>query len=134
MTKTLNGYAFVRPASVTKRERLLVLLKDGGTAAQLGEKLGLQKNATLRYIETAKREGIKIRISGWAPNSPGSPSPIYRLGSWPDTPKPAPMSDAEKKQRYRKDADAREAEAMAKRAKRLKPRRDPLTAALFGKA
>lgn len=128
----LNGYTFARASSQAKRERLLVLLKDGGTAAQLGEKLGLQKNATLRYIAAAKRDGVKIRISAWAPNSPGSPSPVYKLGARPDAPKPAPVPLVERQRRHRAKDGVTHAEAMAKRAKRLKPRRDPLVAALFG--
>ena len=128
----LNGYKFRNAASQAKRDRLLELLKDGGTAAQFGEKLGLKKNAVLAYIEGARRDGIKIRISAWEPNSPGSPSPVYKLGARADAKKPERMSQAERQRRRREKEGVAHAEAMAKRAKRLKPRRDPLVAALFG--
>ena len=130
----LNGYTFARSSSQTKRDRLLALLKAGGTAAQLGANLGLQKNAVLRYIEAARRDGVKIRVSVWSPNSPGSPSPVYKLGARPDASKPAPVPLVERKRRHRAKDGVAEAEAMAKRAKRLKPWRDPMTAALFGAA
>lgn len=128
----LNGYKFRNAASQAKRERLLELLKDGGTAAQLGEKLGLKKNAVLRYIEGLRSDGVKIRVSDWAPNSPGSPSPVYKLGGWADAPKPARLSQVERQRRHRAKEGVAHAEAMAKRARRIKPRRDPLVAALFG--
>lgn len=130
----LNGYTFARSSSQTKRDRLLALLKAGGTAAQLGANLGLQKNAVLRYIEAARRDGVKIRISAWEPNSPGSPSPVYKLGARADTKKPERMSQAERQRRRREKEGVAHAEAMAKRARRIKPRRDPLVAALFGQA
>lgn len=128
----LSGYKFRNTASLAKRDRLLELLKDGGTAAQLGEALGLKKNAVLLYIEGLRQGGVKIRISAWAPNSPGSPSPVYKLGGRADAPKPAPMTQAERQRRRREKDGVAHAEAMAKRAARLQPRRDPLVAALFG--
>lgn len=134
MTNALNGYTFTKPASLLKRERLLEILKTGGTATQIGAQLGLQKNATLHYIAKAKADGVKIRIAGWVPNSPGSPSPIYKLGWQKDAAKPVRMSDAEKQNRRREKDGVREAEAMTRRAKRIQPRRDPLVAALFGPA
>lgn len=134
MTTPLNGYTFTKPASQLKRERLLEILKTGGTATQIGAQLGLQKNATLRYIENAKADGVKIRIAGWVPNSPGSPSPVYKLGWQKDAPKPKRMSPTERKKRHREKDGVRESEAMTKRSKRIQPRRDPLVAALFGPA
>jgi hypothetical protein len=57
----------------------------------------------------------------------------YRLGPGKDAPRPKPFTSAEICSRYRKaNPDKVVDNIMVKRGKRTKPRRDPLTTALFG--
>ena len=131
----LNNYTFRCAGSLARRDKVLKLLESGQrkTRSELAELTGIGINAMHAYLADMMSQDL-IHIHSWQRNSPGSPSPVYAFGKGKNAEKPKPMTNAEKKRKHRKCADVREAEAMQKRARRIKPYRDPVTAALFGQA
>lgn len=76
----------------------------------------------------------QIHIGSWRSRESWGPVKRYRLGPGRDAPRPRPRTSAELSARHRKNNPNRGLkDMMVKRLQHLKPRRDPMTSALFGK-
>jgi predicted ArsR family transcriptional regulator len=136
MTLHYQNYTFRNEASQARMVKVMELLKLPHTRDELAEALSISKNAMHAYLLALMTEAPrKIHIHDWRRNSPGSPTPIYLVGDLPNKRRPMVMSNAQKKRKSRANNPERALDEIhAKRAARAKVQRDPLTAALFGKA
>lgn len=87
---------------------LLYLEENGGlTGTELGELLGIDRRNALDYVRAWRDAGL-VRICGWRPQlnkCGGYPSPVYGIRKSPrqnDTPKPKPLTNAERQVRYKR--------------------------------
>ena len=130
-----NGYTLEKAASNAKMMRMLELLETPRSAIELAESLACAKRTANAYLAMLRAVKGTVRIGGWRRNAYGEPSPLYVLGSTPDAERPRAYTDRQKHARYiKRHPEAAVNSMMRKRAARAKPKRDALTAALFGAA
>jgi len=123
-----------------KLERIRLLLREAPRHyRQLGEIMHMTPNAVQNYLYHLHGAG-EIRIARYEHTGRfGAWAPVYALGSGKDAVRPTAKTNAEYKRTSnarlkRENPEKHRAIIMAKRAKRIKPRRDPMVAALFGEA
>lgn len=135
-TKPLNGYTFKNAASLARMARVLNLLEAPHTRSELAAATGIGINAMDRYLSALiDVRPKKIHICDWRSNSHGCPSPVYLVGDKPNKRRPRAMTSAERQRRCReRNPESLVVEQERKRLARTKPRRDAMTAALFGAA
>lgn len=135
MTKPNQGYAFRYGPAAARMERILALLSKPHTRQELAEATHIGVRGVQSYLTALMAEKPRrIHVHDWRPNSPGSPTAVYLLGDKRDKKKPRAMTAAERSRRRRADADVAIDHILRQRLERTKPRRDPLTAAMFGPA
>lgn len=129
------GYTFRNGASLAKLERILTVLAEPKTRSELCEIIGIGLRSLHPYLNhLMDPENRRVHICGWRRNSPGSPSPLYLVGDLPDKRRPRAVTNAERLAKRRKDPEWAIDQRNIQRLEHMKPRRDKLTAALFGKA
>lgn len=107
------------------------------TTDEIAPMINLCRDQTVRYMQLLHKSGA-VYISAWPARTVGRATrlPAYRLGSRSDAPKPARMSGAERQAAYKArifaDVDRHERFKAVNVARRRKPVRDPLVAAMFG--
>lgn len=101
------------------RRRVLEALERGIPLSmkEIGEIACVSPRCVREYLRELKSEG-KARIAEWRDNSPGSPTPLWVLGTGEDAEKPVPVTEAERRRRDRAKDGVKELEAARKRAKR----------------
>ena len=130
----MNKMAFVRPAAQKKIERLLAMLAKPMTIHDIAEALPLSKRNALAYVAHLREQRL-VRIAKWTRDIEQSgrmyPRPLYQVGDKPDAPKPAAMTEPEKKARawalIKADPERHYQHTLRKRrerADRKGPRRD----------
>jgi hypothetical protein len=101
------------------RRRVLEALERGIPLSQIeiGGIAYVSPRSVREYLQHLRATN-EARIAEWRDNSPGSPTPLWMLGSGEDAPKPTPMTSAECRRRSRAKDGVSELEAARKRAKR----------------
>lgn len=100
---------------------------------QLAEALHMSRRNINQYVQYLLLTE-QIHIGSWRSRDSWGPVKRYRLGPGRDAPRPRPRTSAELSARHRqKNPDRSVKDMMAKRLEHLKPRRDPIVSALFGK-
>lgn len=132
---TNQNYAFRYTSSLSKIDRILAALDKPRDRTELAGMVGLSVRATTSYLSALLDESERrLHIHDWRRNSPGSPTPLYLAGAGKDKRKPRPMTGAERARKRRACPELAIDQIQRKRLARIKPRRDPLAAALFGAA
>lgn len=135
MTTPNQGYTFRYSHSQARMDRILDLLKKPHTRQDLAEATHIGVRGVQSYLTALMaEEPRRIHVHDWRPNSPGSPSAVYLAGDHKDKRKPRARTAAERSRKRRQDADVAIDHIQRQRLQRIKPRRDPLTAAMFGPA
>jgi len=145
MSSGHKSYAFNKPAALKKLARILEMLAVPTTVYRVAEALPLCKRTTTAYL--AYLRGIpsennptpprRIRIAGWEMSDTGHYMALYQVGSRPDEPHPPARTTTQRRRDIRKRLRQTDPDELLRRreirqAKRRKPRRDPMIAALFG--
>lgn len=138
-------YAWVKPAALKKIARILEMLEAPTTVYQVAEAIPLSKRtatAYLAYLRGIPREGEeasprRIRIASWTMSESGHWVAQYQVGDKPDAPHPPARTVTQRRRDKRKllartNPDELLRRRRTRQAKRRKPRRDPMIAALFG--
>lgn len=101
------------------RRRVLEALERGIPLSmkEIGEIAHVSPRSVREYLQHL-RAANEAHIAEWRDNSPGSPTPLWVLGTGEDAEKPVPMTDAERHRRDRAKDGVSELEAARKRAKR----------------
>ena len=130
-----QGYAFNKPASLARIERIIKLLETPMTKAELAAAAAISERGITSYVHHLLTERPRrIHIHDWRPNSPGSPTMVLIAGNGTNKRRPPRMTPSERSLKRRKDPEVCLQQLMYKRAARRTPRRDALSAAMFGEA
>lgn len=113
---------------------MLDLLQRPNTRGDLAQAASMSVRTVQSYLTALLAEPRRIHVHDWRRNFPGSPSAVYLAGDKPDKKKPRRFTDAERSRRRRADPDIAIDHIQRQRLARIKPRRDPMVAALFGHA
>lgn len=135
MTKPINGnYTFARAGA--KLDRVISLLTNPLCRDELAEAMGMSERGVQYYLTALMNEPVRrIHIKGWRRNTGGAFSARYVAGPGKDAQKPPALTGAQKYRRYiNNNPEAALNSAARKRLARHKPKRDAMTAALFGAA
>lgn len=88
-----------------------VMTDDGMTCHALMDATGLHVSVVYKYLRDMHDAG-QIHVANWVRKTRcGKLVPAYVTGSGQDAPKPAPMSNAEKERKYRKERNLRRAQS-----------------------
>lgn len=120
---------------------ITVLCDQALTVRDLAVQVFLSPEQARRYVVQLHASGV-LRIARWATQSSGRatrlPVYAYKDGAGRDAKRPAQLSGAQRQARHiarvRSDADRYDTHKARNRARKLKPARDPLVAAMFGAA
>lgn len=136
MLKAKNqGYAFNKPASVARINRIIELLATPMTPAELAAAAAISERGIRSYVNHLLTERPRrIHIHAWRPNSPGSPTMVLIAGNGQNKRRPPRMTATERSLKRRQDPEVCLQQLMYKRAARRRPHRDQLSAAMFGAA
>jgi len=109
-----------------------LLQRTGCTAPELGRKVYCTERSAQQMIKRLQLAGT-VHIQEWR-RSGNVLVAVYRYGIGTDAVKPPPLTPMERLRRFRarETLDDKAFRLARERGKRLKPRRDPLVAALFG--
>lgn len=136
------------PAPAFATALVLASLREAGpaTRVELEHRLAIGKASVSRAV--AALHGVEVRVSAWRtgrkPNAAAKReqrryTPVFAVGGEPDAKKPAAMTPAQSKRRYKQRV--RNSAAATDRVRALErarywanraPRRDPMIEALFG--
>ena len=109
-----------------------ILQRTGCTAPELAAKVYCTERSAQQMIKRLQLDGT-VHIQEWR-RTGNVLVAVYRYGIGTDAVKPPPLTPMERLRRYRarETLDDKAFRLARERGKRLKPRRDPLVAALFG--
>ena len=109
-----------------------ILQRTGCTAPELAAKVYCTERSAQQMIKRLRLAGT-IHIQEWA-RSGRILVAVYRYGIGTDAARPLPLTPMERLRRFRQreTLDDKAFRLARERGHRLKPRRDPLVAALFG--
>lgn len=140
-----NNYTYQRAPSLALQERivqaLIRALADGrgplSSEAVSAEVFSSVRNVrrNLTHMVGLPRDVRRIRIGAWQRHSRGEPTALYTVGTSSNAPRPAPYTSSELCKRYRATHPELGLQStLAKRAKRMRVRRDDLTVGLYGES
>ena len=111
-----------------------LLQRVGCTAPEVAAKVYCTERSAQILINKLRVQGV-VHIQEWR-RSGNVLVAVYRHGIGTDAVKPPPLTPMERLRRFREreSLDDKAFRLARERGKRLKPRRDPLVAALFGDA
>lgn len=128
------------PMTVRRTAAITAVLRDQAlTIRDLAARVFLEYEQTRRYVAHLHAHGT-VHIARWTVQATGRETrlPVYKLGAGRDAPRPARLTGTQRQAnhilRIRDDADLYDRHKARSRARKLKPGRDPLVAALFGAA
>ena len=109
-----------------------LLQRVGCTAPEVAAKVYCTERSAQILINKLRQQGV-VHIQEWR-RSGRVLVAVYRYGIGTDAVKPPPLTPVERLRRFRQreTLDDKAFRLARERGKRLKPRRDPLVAALFG--
>jgi len=109
-----------------------ILQRTGCTVPELAAKVYCTERSAQQMIKRLRLAGT-VHIQEWA-RSGRILVAVYRYGIGTDAVRPPPLTPMERLRRFRarETLDDKAFRLARERGKRLKPRRDPLVAALFG--
>lgn len=118
--------------SVREPRILDILSRKEMSTSELCVLLHCTQRSAQQILTRLKRKGLVYR-SGWRRQADGIAA-VFSAGIGTDAPKPPRATDQERQQRKRKEetAEDKEFRKARERASKIKPRRDPMTAAFFG--
>ena len=123
----MNQY---KESSRIKGEKILALLEQPMTVVQLAEKICMSVRGTNYWIRRLRSE---FYITRYLPGS--AHAPVFHRGSKPDavlTRQTSQQYNTRFHAKLKKDFDRYDRKLLMDRTRHYKPRRDPMTAALFG--
>lgn len=118
--------------SVREARILDILTRKDMSTSELCVLVHCTQRSAQELLAKLKRKGLVYR-SGWRRQADGIAA-VFSAGIGTDAPKPPRATDQERQQRKRKEETAEEKDfrKARERASKIKPRRDPMTAAFFG--
>ena len=118
--------------SVYQGRILDILQRKDMSTAELCVLVHCTQRAAQQLLARLRRQGLVYR-SGWR-RQPDGIAAVFRAGIGVDAPKPPRTTDKERQQRSRakETQEEKEFRQARERAKKIKPRRDPMIAAFYG--
>lgn len=126
-----DGMKFGCVCSRARLEKIAVLLEDGPlTVPKVAASVYCSERTAYVYLAELARRGT-VRVSAWVPQPRGgAPGRVFDLGPAPDAPRP--KREPRKDRGRFADPEVLMRKLALRRATRIRPRRDPMTAAMFG--
>ena len=118
--------------SVREPRILDILQRKDMSTSEICVLVHYTQRSAQELLANMKRKGLVYR-SGWR-RQPDGIAAVFRAGIGVDAPKPPRASDVErkKKSRAKETQEEKEFRQARERAKKIKPRRDPMIAAFYG--
>ena len=118
--------------SVREARILDILTRKDMSTSELCVLVHCTQRSAQELLAKLKRKGLVYR-SGWR-KQPDGIAALFSAGIGSDAPKPPRTTDQErqKRKRAKETQEDKEFRLAREKAKKIKPRRDPMTAAFFG--